>query len=263
MKIIALMENTSTHTDLHTEHGLSLYIEACGQKILFDAGQSELFAENAEKLGVDLAQVDLCILSHGHYDHSGGLNRFLELNSHAPILMNKRAFTDCWHGSDHYIGVDRTLADSGRIIFIGDEHVIAPGLTLTACNALPRRFPSSGAGLTIRRADGSFSPDDFLHEHYLLIEEAEKRMLISGCSHKGILNIMSWLRPDILIGGFHFMKLDPALDCEALKAAADALCGYDTLYYTCHCTGQPQYEALKEWMGEALRYIAAGDELIL
>ena len=105
--------------------------------------------------------------------------------------------------------------------------------------------------------------DEFLHEHYLMIEENGKRILISGCSHKGILNIMSWLQPDVLIGGFHFMKLDPVNDRSALKNAAETLMNHPAEYYTCHCTGAEQYEILKEWMGNRLCYLSGGDHLTI
>lgn len=263
MKIIALMENTAARPELACEHGLSLYIEALGHRILFDAGQSEAFAGNAARLGVDLTHVDLAILSHGHYDHSGGLMRFLTINDTAPLYMNKRAFSDCWHGEDHYIGIDPALRNSGRIVLTGDEYRICEGLTLLTCNDMERRYPLSGKGLTIRQADGTFSQDQFLHEHYLLIEEDGKRVLVSGCSHKGILNIMQWLKPDILIGGFHFMKLDPILDHERLQSSAEELKTYDTDYYTCHCTGEAQFGALSQWMGFRLHYLRAGMEITL
>ena len=80
MRIVTLVENTSRRQDLTAEHGLSLYIETGSHKILFDAGQSAAFADNAEKLGIDLTQADLAVLSHGHYDHGGGLGKFLETN---------------------------------------------------------------------------------------------------------------------------------------------------------------------------------------
>lgn len=259
MKLIALTENTAAREDLTAEHGLSLYIEACGKRILFDAGQSEACIDNAAALGVDLREVDLAILSHGHYDHSGGLKRFLELNNHAPLYLNQRAFSDCWHGEDHYIGIDPALKENDRIVLTGDEYPICEGLTLLTCNAQPRLYPLSGKGLTIRSADGSFLQDEFLHEHYLLIEENGKRLLISGCSHKGILNIMQWLKPNVLVGGFHFMKLDPVADRDQLKSSADALLAHDAIYHTCHCTGKEQFDALREWMGDRLHYLRAGD----
>ena len=80
MKITALVENTTNNPSLGTQHGLSLYIEANGRKILFDMGADGLFLENAEKLGIDIAGVDLAIVSHGHDDHGGGLGVFLEKN---------------------------------------------------------------------------------------------------------------------------------------------------------------------------------------
>ena len=263
MKLITLMENTASRPDLVFEHGLSLYIEACGKKILFDAGQSEAFVENAAALGVDLGAVDLAILSHGHYDHSSGLKRFLELNDRAPLYLNERAFSDCWHGEDHYIGIDQSLKGSSRVILTGDEYPLADGLKLITCNRMERLHPLSGKGLTVRSGDGTFAQDQFLHEHYLLIEENGKRILISGCSHKGILNIMNWLKPDVLIGGFHFMKMDLLSDRDTLKNAARLLNGFQTDYYTCHCTGVLQFELLREWMGERLRYLSAGDTLLL
>jgi len=103
-------------------------------------------------------------------------------------------------------------------------------------------------------------PDDFRHEQYLLLEEAGKRILISGCSHKGILQIMEAFKPDILVGGFHFMKITEE---EKLEAAAKKLLAYDTVYYTGHCTGRKQYDYLKTIMGEKLHYISAGSILEL
>ena len=211
LKIMALVENTvpedlAAQLGLGKEHGLSLYIEACGHKILFDMGQSGLFARNAAALGVDLAAVDLAVLSHGHYDHGGGLARFLELNSTAPVYLNEHAFEPHYHGAERYIGLDPALAASPRLHLTGEEAVLAPGLTLAACSRQPRRYDLGSFGLTVQEG-GAFQPEDFRHEHYLLIEEAGRRVLISGCSHKGILNIVDWFRPDVLVGGFHFSGL--------------------------------------------------------
>ena len=101
MKITTLMENTACSPEFACEHGLSLYIETGKRKLLFDAGQSGAFAENAGKLGIDLRQVDAFVLSHGHYDHGGGLPRFLEVNRQAMIYVNQFAFEPHYHGREN------------------------------------------------------------------------------------------------------------------------------------------------------------------
>ncbi len=116
MRVTALTENT-TEIGLRTEHGLSLYIETDDKKILFDSGQTELFAENAGHLGIDLSSVDMMILSHGHYDHGGGLKKFIEINKKAPIYMSRYAFEPHYNGTEKYIGLDSSLENSERIIF--------------------------------------------------------------------------------------------------------------------------------------------------
>ena len=92
MKITTLMENTASAECYTAEHGLSIYIETKNHVILFDSGASGAFADNAEKLGVDLGKVEMAVLSHGHYDHGGGLPRFMEKNKTAPIYMSACAF---------------------------------------------------------------------------------------------------------------------------------------------------------------------------
>ena len=105
MKITALIENLPLSDEIQAEHGLSLYIEAEGKKILFDMGQTNLFAENAAKLGVDLTKVDLAILSHGHYDHGGGMQRFFEINKQAPVYINQNSFGEFFNGNTDFCAV--------------------------------------------------------------------------------------------------------------------------------------------------------------
>ena len=255
MKITALTENTSKN-GLPFEHGLSLYIQTESRNILFDTGQTELFAENAEALGINLAEVDTAVLSHGHYDHGGGLKRFLELNKTAPVYLSRYAFEPHYRGEEKYIGLDLSLKDSGRLIFTDGVTKIADGLTLYSCNGGKKVLDLGSFGLNMKQ-DGRLIPDDFRHEHYLLIEEGAKRVLVSGCSHKGILNLAEWFRPDVLIGGFHLMKVD---DERLLTEYAARLNAAPAEYYTCHCTGTQQYEVMKRHM-DRLRYLSAGQTI--
>ena len=263
MRIIALTENTTENNSLDTEHGLSLYIETENHKILFDMGQTDLFEKNADKLGVDISAVDIAVLSHGHYDHGGGMERFLQINEKSPVYISKYAFEPHYSGTEKYIGLNTALCDNTRLIIVDDYLRLDNNLELFSCNLKNREHPTNSFGLNMI-TDNAMQPDDFKHEQYLLITEGDKRVLISGCSHKGILNIMQWFKPDVLVGGFHFMKLDPMGDGRAeLKKSAEILKSFDTTYYTCHCTGTEQYSCIKEAMKNQVNYLSCGQEIIL
>ena len=255
MKITTLMENTACTPEFFCEHGLSLYIETHNSQILFDAGQSGAFAKNAAMLGIDLRQVDAVVLSHGHYDHGGGLPRFLEKNERAKIYVNQYAFEPHYNGTEKYIGLSQELKENPRFVKVKEEISIAPGLTLCT---LPQS-PEDSAGLTVLKG-GTFQSEDFRHEQYLLIEEAGKRILFSGCSHKGILQIVAHFRPDVLVGGFHFLKIQEE---SRLKEAAETLLRYPTTYYTGHCTGERQFAVMKHILGDRLHYLSAGTHVTL
>lgn len=252
MKLTVLTENTS-ECGLPAEHGLSLYLETKTAKILFDTGQSDLFAANAARLGVDLSAVQLCVLSHGHYDHGGGLSAFLRMNPTAPVYLSRYAFEPHFNALHKDIGLDTALMQSDRIRLTDGTTPIGEGLTLYACHDRIKKLDMGSAGLGMMQ-DGKIVADDFRHEHYLLIEEDGKRVLISGCSHMGVVNIEDWFRPDVLVGGFHLMK-EPVGD--TLRAYARMLDGYETDYYTCHCTGTEQYRAMKPLM-KRLHYLSVG-----
>ena len=256
MKITGLVENTSSLPGIGSEHGLSLYISVGNHRILFDMGQTDMFAKNAAVAGVDLSQVDISVLSHGHYDHGGGLVKFLSINGTAPIFMSKYAFGDYYNQSEKYIGLDKSVSGTGRFVYTDGEYKIYDGLYLYSCNEKERPNSKGSSGLTEKTCDG-FVDDAFLHEQYLMIEENRKRILISGCSHKGITDITEWFKPDVLIGGFHFSKLPIG---EELEAVARKLDSYDTEYYTCHCTGVEQYQFMKKYMTR-LNYLSAGQTI--
>lgn len=263
MKITVLTENTAKDDSFKCEHGLSLYIETNGKKILFDAGQSDIFLKNSKTLGINLGTVDLCILSHGHYDHGGGLKYFLEINNTAPIYINEHAFEPHYNVKGKYIGLDPVLKESGRLIFTNDVCHLDDNMTLYTCNDKKLKYEIEPYGLTcLKNQEKVF--EDFRHEQYLLVNENGRKILISGCSHKGIVNIAEIFHPDILIGGFHFKDIE--LDDKGksvLSEKARLLLKEKTAYYTCHCTGTLQFDYLKEIMGNRVKYISAGTEIQL
>ena len=262
MRLSVLMENTAGCEGAAAEHGLSLYLQTSKHSILFDMGQTDAFAVNAALMGIDLAGADIAVLSHGHYDHGGGLHRFLQLNDAAPVYLSRHAFGPYYHGTDKYIGLDAALADQPRLRFVEGQLQLDDELALCDCNDQPCTLPIESFGLTTRTQDG-FAPETFRHEQYLLVNENGRRILVSGCAHKGVVNLVRWFEPDVVIGGFHMMKLDVqnAADRQKLDAAAQVLLQSNAQYYTGHCTGDAAFEYLKQTLGDRLHPIHAGQTL--
>ncbi|MEG1780968.1 MAG: MBL fold metallo-hydrolase [Clostridium sp.] len=272
MIVKVLSENTSASEKLSSEHGLSLYIETATHKILFDTGASGLFAENAKKMGVDLTKVDLAVISHGHYDHGGGLETFLKINNRAKIYLHQKVFEPHYSnrpgGVKAYIGLDEALSLNERFVFCADRFAIDEDIELFSGVKAKRLVPSGNADLFMKIGD-AYVQDDFAHEQNLIISEHGKTLLIAGCAHNGIINIIDRFNaekgclPDYVIGGFHLYnhgtKQNEATDI--VDEIGKTLWNTHSQYYTCHCTGMESYNRLKTIMGENIHYISAGDQI--
>lgn len=259
MKITVLFENTTIDPNLKYGHGLSLYIEANGKRILFDMGQDDSFITNAKTLGTDISKTDFAIISHGHYDHGGGLVPFIDTYKDIPIYINKNAFLSFYSGYEKYIGL-YTKLDKSRFILTDSHTSLGNGIMLVTLKNEDIVHPMQNNGMLIKD-DEVFKHDYFEHEHYLVITENGKRTVISGCSHRGISNITHKLRPDCVIGGFHFSKLDPS--DPMIQNTAKHLLSTNCMFYTCHCTGIEQFNAMKLTMNDKLRYASTGSVICI
>lgn len=270
MKIVTLLENTSHRPGLTAGWGLSLYVETAERKVLFDMGPDASFLENARALGVDLSAVDAAVLSHGHYDHGGGLAAFCERSRKAKIYLRREALGAYYAvlpGQEPgYIGLPPEAAGlAERFVYTGDRETLGEGLTLFSAVEDHRSLRAVAPKLQEKTGTG-FRPDGFAHEQHLIVEENGKAALLAGCGHLGIVNTLRAAerllgrRPDVVFGGFHLFELDPdAPEAEALIAAtAEALSEGNTIYYTGHCTGDWAYERLRETLGDRLRPMDCG-----
>ncbi len=271
-----LIENDAPSgcAELTAEFGLSLLFELAGTRILFDTGASGFFADNAARLGVEIAGVDLAVLSHQHFDHGGGLARFLELNDHAPVYLRRAEHADRYSsfpGSTRPIGIDLGLLDrsSERFVELEKTTEVTPGVTLVTEAGSRHRRPPGNDRLLVERG-GRLVADEFDHELTMVLHDDDGMVVVTGCSHGGVLNMIDAAAdrfPDrplkAVVGGFHLIGL-PAADSMALSRpevedigrAIRSRC--DGPVFTGHCTGHTAFGVLRGVLGDQLRHLSIG-----
>lgn len=278
MRVTVLMENSTPSSRLAARHGLSLWLELDdGRRVLFDMGPNDGFLANARSLGVDVTEADLAVVSHGHYDHGGGLGAFLaacgDAGRDVPVYVREHAFEEHVSGTPerhHAIGLDPALATDPRVRPTGERHDLGGGLALfsTARRAHPT---ARSNGRLMERRDGALVPDRFLHEQSLLVREGDRLTLVSGCSHGGVLNLMDAAEElagaplTSVVAGFHLM--DPSggtVEDEGLtRSLARELAARPARYLTCHCTGTDAFALLRDELGGRVSYLHVGSRVTL
>ena len=272
MFITVLVENRTSSPDLACEHGLSLFLETNKHKILFDMGGSTAFLENAKKMGVNLSLVDIAILSHGHSDHGGGLPVFLDFNKRANIYIHEKA------AEGHYarrsnekiaaIGISPQVMGGPKVVCTNGDWQVDDGILLFS-TVEKRRLCSTANDVLLAKQDDEYVKDSFEHEQNLLLTENGKKILVTGCAHRGIVNIMERAMElaggplDVVIGGFHLSNPSTGV-CEAettIAGVAEYLNSFPTKYYTFHCTGLEAYKKLKVLLGDKISYLETGNKL--
>lgn len=265
LEMTVLIDNVAEEP-LVGEWGLSILITADDRRILLDTGASPLFAQNAERLGIDLDTVDTGVLSHAHYDHSDGLEAFFSLNRSAPLLVREGARENCFgvkEGLPHYIGIRKGLLaeHAERIQYVRGVHEIADGIWLVPHRKADYSRIALRNDLFVFR-NGACCPDDFAHEQSLVIETQSGLVIFNSCSHTGMSNILADVsgllgRRDVraYVGGLHLYRLtDDELHilCDEIRSASIAH------IFTGHCTGDHAFSVLSEALGDRINQFSSG-----
>ena len=264
MRVTVLLENTGRDDHLICRHGLSLLIESGDRICLFDAGPDDAFLQNADHLGVDLSKAQFAVLSHGHYDHGGGLPALARAYPDLPIYLRRAAFGDCRNGTGKYIGLEESQLRDAHLIFTDGVQEISPGMTVFG-DIRERAYISP----INRSLFYGKQPDLFSHEQNLLIEEEGRLFLIGGCAHCGIVNILEKARdiagryPDVVLSGMHLSLHGRISGDDFLEELGQKLLSYPSIFYTYHCTGLEPYEKLKNLLGERIVYLPGGSVAVL
>lgn len=276
MKFQFLVDNKTENSRCMAEWGLSVLIETRGKKILLDTGLTDLYKDNAAALGADLSDVDALVISHGHFDHTGGVPSFVELNETAPVYLHKDGLYEAYGETD---GVVETEACSirwneaemeavwPRLQFTSGVVQLFDHVTLIGDIPDLEGYPATEQfWRRMEKEDGSSQLilDTMSHEQILVVEEDAGLYIFSGCSHRGVVptlrhvqSLMPGKRIAGLIAGMH---LYPA-SAEMRKKIVEEIAALDMdVVFPVHCTGMDAILQMKALMGGKCVVACAGDK---
>ena len=256
LKITVLIENQSSREELRAEHGLSLWVEADNRRLLFDTGQSAAFVENARTLGVNLADAEAVVLSHGHYDHGGGLAASPERFRHARLYVHPAAFDAKYVvppgqagrcNTAEFGGLDAIRSAIPNTILTEGPTEIMPNIYVTG--AIPRRREYEDTGGPFFRDAAGTTPDPLSDDQAVYIATTNGLVVLLGCAHAGTVNTLDYVAEltsrqhvHAVLGGMHLCHSSE----KRVRNTLAALQEYDPRWIgPCHCTGPDAVERIR------------------
>lgn len=274
MRVVVLSDNRAAGAGFATEHGLSMYLETESYKCLLDVGASDLFARNAKLMNIDLSDVDYLFVSHGHADHIGGLEAFLEINQKAKIVVSSQILNREYYSSRNSlrkISIDFDFESLGeRLIKVDDRAIFENEISVFKPKITKHPLPKANRTLFKKRGD-DLANDDFDHELIITFGK-DRQFVFTGCGHSGLLNILESVTAEqegeigCVMGGFHLLDSQNGMQYETeeeIDKLGQTLKSRfpETLFLTEHCTGDTTFSQLKSILGEQITQFYVGYEL--
>jgi 7,8-dihydropterin-6-yl-methyl-4-(beta-D-ribofuranosyl)aminobenzene 5'-phosphate synthase len=272
--ITALSENTAGMGDFLAEWGLSILVESDNVRVLLDSGTSISAVHNAETLGIDFSQIDKIVLSHGHYDHTGGLREVLRrIKKEVEII----AHPDIWQAKYHrrktgerFIGIPfqrEELESLGARFRLSAEPVkITENIMTTGEIPMVTDYETIDSGLFVK-LDSGLEPDPVMDDRAVIVKSEQGLIIILGCAHRGMINTIYHARDitgisevQAVIGGSHLIGASEEHLWQSITALKEL--GTQKLGL-CHCTDLPVISILAQEFGENFVFVKAGSRIEL
>jgi 7,8-dihydropterin-6-yl-methyl-4-(beta-D-ribofuranosyl)aminobenzene 5'-phosphate synthase len=272
--ITTLVDNTASE-NLASEHGLSFWIEYNNKHILFDTGQSDIILKNSELLGINLAETDAIVISHGHYDHTGGLATVLEVAPKAPVYVHPAAFNLKFsrkNNTNKAIGISDSTkqrilekADNGEVIWTEGPAQVTEGLFITG--QIPRITDFEDVPASFFIDKNCQKTDTLPDDQAMFLDSPKGIVVILGCAHAGVVNTLDYVAKlsgqdhiFAVIGGMHLLSAS----AERIKHTVDTFRRYNIQRIgPAHCTGNNTIEKFKEAFAERCFICSAGKRIHL
>lgn len=268
-EVTVLVDNTAAQPGLATEHGLAFWIRAGSRHVLLDTGQGGVLEANASALGIDLARTDAVVLSHGHYDHTGGLAGLFDRGVTPPVFLHTDAFTARYSRQAEPPHKPIGMPQEARAALAARPERVRPVTGPTriiegvwATGPIPRRTAFEDTGGPFFTDAACRTPDYILDDQALWLETGEGVVVLLGCAHSGVVNTLDYLA-DVtcatqfraVIGGMHLLHASE----ERLEATVTALHRYDiATLASCHCTGEAAKALLAQHFPSQFTSVGAG-----
>jgi 7,8-dihydropterin-6-yl-methyl-4-(beta-D-ribofuranosyl)aminobenzene 5'-phosphate synthase len=217
LSITTLVEDTALSDGLLAEHGLSFWIEYGDKRILFDTGQSDILVRNAKTLDINLAEANAIVISHGHYDHTGGLSAILDIAPKATVYLHPAAIEPKFSRKTsgvNSIGMPylaKKAVQRRHVIWTATPAQIFPGVSVTGQVSRVNNFEDVGGVFFVD--ENCKKPDELLDDQTLFIDSTKGLVVVLGCAHSGVINTLEYIsnltsRSKIyaVIGGMHLLN---------------------------------------------------------